>query len=141
MNGNLAILWPMIVQAFLTLAVYGVLAVRRGAARSDEAQMAAWRASGTEPARGAVAARNIANQFELPVLFYAVCLALYVVNGASWLAVLLAWIFAGSRILHAAIHLGPNRVSQRMPVWLVGYAAVAALWLILSVHILGVGGV
>jgi hypothetical protein len=141
MTGNIAILWPMIAQAFLTLGVYGVLAMRRRRLVGDKAALAVWRSSGTEPEPSAAAARNVANQFELPVLFYVVCLALYVVNGASWLAVLVAWVFVVSRVLHAAIHMGSNRIGQRMPVWLVGFVAVAILWLILAVHILGVGAV
>lgn len=139
MNGNLAIFWPMIAQGFLTLGVYGVLAMRRKKLVGDKAALAAWRSSGTEPEPSAAAARNVANQFELPVLFYAVCLALYVVNGASWLAVLVAWVFVASRVAHAVIHLGSNRIAQRMPAWLVGFVAVAVLWLILAVHILGIG--
>lgn len=141
MTGNIAILWPMIAQAFLTIGAYGVLAVRRRAILGDEAALGSWRSSGNEPGPSGIAARHIANQFELPVLFYAVCLALYVVNGASWLAVLIAWIFVASRLLHAAIHLGSNRVRQRMPVWLVGFVAVALLWLILAIHIAGIGGI
>ncbi|KQT44538.1 hypothetical protein ASG43_14500 [Aureimonas sp. Leaf454] len=138
MTGNLAILWPMIVQAFLTLGVYGVLAMRRKALVGDKAALAAWRSTGIEPEPSNAAAKSVANQFELPVLFYVVCLGLYIVNGASWLAVIVAWIFAASRFAHAVIHLGSNRIRQRMPAWLVGYLAVLVLWLIFAIHILGV---
>jgi hypothetical protein len=135
--GNLAIFWPAVAQAFLTLGVYFVLLGRRRAAIRSGAGMDTFRVSGAEPDGSAAASRNVANQFELPVLFYAVCLALYVTNGASWLAVALAWIFVVSRLVHAAVHLGPNDVSRRFAAFVVGFAAVALLWLVFALHLLG----
>ncbi|GGD35222.1 MAPEG family protein [Aureimonas glaciei] len=142
MNGNIAIFWPMIVQGFLTLLVYVFVVTRRGAAvKAGEARRDAFRIPAGEPATSAAAVRNLANQFELPVLFYVVCLALYITNGASWLAVVVAWIFAVSRLVHAAIHLGPNTIALRMPAFAVGVAAVAVLWIILAVHVANIGAV
>lgn len=142
MNGNIAIFWPMIVQAFLTFVVYAFVLTRRGAAvRAGETGREFFRVPANEPATSATAVRSLSNQFELPVLFYVVCLALYVTNGASWIAVVVAWIFALSRLVHAAIHLGPNKVSMRMPAFVVGATAVAVLWIILAIHVANVGAV
>jgi len=142
MQGNIAIFWPMIVQAFLTLAIYVVMFSRRKAAvRSGEARMTDFRVPSAEPDRSATAVRAVANQYELPVLFYVVCLSLYVTNGAHWLAVILAWIFAVSRILHAVVHLGSNDLRLRMPTFVAGFIAVVLLWLILAFHVFNVVGV
>ncbi len=138
MIGNLAILWPVVVQAALTLAIYPVLLRRRIAAVRGGAAIECFRVTGNEPEGSATAVRNLANQFELPVLFYAVCLALYVTNGANWLAVALAWVFAASRVAHAAVHLRTNRLRPRMRLFLVGYAAVALMWLLFALHLAGI---
>jgi hypothetical protein len=142
MQGNIAIFWPMIVQAFLTLAVYVVMFLRRQAAvRAGEARARDFRLPGSEPERSATAVRNLANQYELPVLFFVVCLSLYVTNGAHWLAVILAWVFVVTRILHAAVHLGSNDLRLRAPAFAAGLLAVALLWLILAFHVFNVAGV
>ena len=137
MIGNLAIFWPMIAQGFLTLGVYGVLLARRSRAVRGGAGMETFRLAGAEPEASSSASRNVANQFELPVLFYAATLALYVTNGASWLAVAISWLFVVSRLVHAAVHLGPNRVSQRFAAFAVGFAAVTLLWVLFALHLLG----
>ena len=142
MNGNIAIFWPMIVQAFLTLLVYVFVIIRRrSAVRAGAAKVGNFRIPASEPETSASAVRNLSNQFELPVLFYVVCLGLYVTNGATWLAVLLAWVFAVSRLVHAAIHLGPNKVAWRMPAFAIGVAVVAVLWIILAMHVANIGAV
>ena len=141
MNGNIAIFWPMIVQAFLTIAVYFMLFFRRKSAVSaGEASLGDFRKPGTEPDRSSAVVKNLANQFELPVLFYAVCLSLYVTNGANWLAVIIAWVFAVSRIIHAAVHLGGNDLRLRAPAFAAGLVAVLLLWIMLAFHVFNVVG-
>ncbi|WP_102959652.1 MAPEG family protein [Mangrovicella endophytica] len=142
MQGNIAIFWPMIVQAALTLCVYPLLTIRRRrVAARGEARFEDIANGHPEPEESRVVSRNIANQYELPVLFFVVCLSLYVTNGASWLAVVLAWIFALSRIVHAVIHLGPNVVIHRGLAFIIGFIVVAVLWIMLALHVLNVGAV
>lgn len=142
MTGNIAIFWPMIVQAALTLAIYPILLMRRrSVAARGEARFEIMANGGVEPERSNVVARNLRNQYELPVLFFAVCLALYITNGANWLAVVIAWIFAISRVVHAAIHLGPNTLPLRGAAFGVGAFCVPALWIMLAIHILDIGAV
>lgn len=126
MTGNIAIFWPMIVQAALTFAVYLVLVSRRRGTVG---------AAGAGPGKADLAKANLANQFELPVLFQVVCLALYVTNGASWYGVLIAWAFAVSRLAHAFVHLGRNDLKQRGLAFGVGLVAAVLLWLILALHV------
>ncbi|MCQ8782862.1 MAPEG family protein [Mangrovibrevibacter kandeliae] len=136
MPGNPAIFWPMILQAFLTLAVYAVLFVRRRGAARAGGDFEVMANGGAEPAGCRLASRNLANQYELPVLFYAACLALHATNGASWLAVALAWVFALTRLVHAAIHLTVNHVPARGAAFIVGYVCVGLLWCLLALHLL-----
>ena len=136
MTGNVAIFWPLMLQVVLTLAIYPVLMTRRqGAARAAGIVFDRLANGLDESERSRIAGRHLANQYELPVLFYVACLALYATNGASWLAVALAWVFVLSRIVHAAIHLGPNIVPLRGAAFAVGMLTVFALFIMLAVHV------
>ena len=73
-------------------------------------------------------ANNYQNQFEVPVLFYAV-LGLIVATGlADWVAVVLSWVFVASRVLHSIIHTGRNVVMLRFQTFLFGFVTVILLW-------------
>ncbi len=136
MSESTAIFWPMIAHAVLIFAVYPVLFNRRKAAVKERAaRVEDFRVPVREPEKSASAARNLSHQYELPVLFYVVCLALFVTGGAGWLAVSLAWLFALSRLAHAYIHLGSNQLNQRIPAFAAGLILVGLLWLTLAVHL------
>ena len=71
---------------------------------------------------------NYDNQFQLPVLFYAILPLLLMLVKVDWLQVALAWVFVLSRIVHSLVHTGGNEVMKRGQVFLVGYAALALMW-------------
>lgn len=77
---------------------------------------------------------NLKNLFELPVLFYGVCLALYVTEQVDGLHVAAAWVFAVFRILHSVVHCTFNHVLVRFGLYLV---ASLALWLMVIRGALG----
>lgn len=132
-----AIFWPMIVQTGLIFIIYLISSVRRlNAVRTGAARAGDYKLPFTEPVPSATAIRNLANQFELPVLFYVVCLSLYVLNGATLVAVVLAWVFVVSRILHAAVHVTSNDLSLRRPLFIVGFIVNALLWVWLVIWLL-----
>jgi hypothetical protein len=80
-------------------------------------------------------AYNLKNLFELPVLFYALCLYFYVTATASGVDVFAAWLFLLFRIIHSAIHCTANIVMARF----VAYSAAAlSLWFMLGRAVLGV---
>lgn len=81
------------------------------------------------------AARNLSNQFELPVLFYAACISLYVTGGAGTAAVVLAWVFVLARIIHAYVHVTSNRILIRRRLFIVSLVINLGQWLLLAVHI------
>ncbi len=66
-----------------------------------------------EPDSTAIFTRALANQFELPVLFYVVILTGMIVGISSWITVALAFIFVLSRVVHAREIIGENRVLKR----------------------------
>lgn len=136
MPASTAIFWPVMVQILLTLCVYILMAKRRfGAVRAGTAKAHDYRIPTIEPAPSATVARNLINQFELPVLFYVICIALYVTGGAGIVSIVFAWIFVVSRLLHAYVHVTSNRLMLRQRLFSIGVIATIALWLLLAVHI------
>jgi len=59
---------------------------------------------------------NFENLFEMPVLFYALSLYLFVTGQVDGAYVAAGWIFAGFRALHSAVHCTFNHVLTRF--WL-----------------------
>jgi len=65
-------------------------------------------------------ANNLKNLFELPVVFYALCLYLYVSGNVDSVYVAAAWAFFGLRAVHSAIHCTINRVMARFLAYMAG---------------------
>lgn len=133
-----AIFWPMIFHALLVFCVYALISTRRKqAVKAGSAKVSQFRENQVEPPESLFARNNLANQFELPVLFHVVCLALYVTNGAGVVPLVLAWVFTLSRYAHAYVHVTSNRIRHRQPLFLTGFISVGILWLWLALHLLG----
>ncbi|MDO8332178.1 MAG: MAPEG family protein [Fluviicoccus sp.] len=71
---------------------------------------------------------NFNNLLQMPVLFYAVCLAATQIRADSLAMTGLAWGYVLLRVLHSAIQLGENRVMRRFPVWMASNILLFALW-------------
>ena len=118
---QVAILYPVFVQVLLVVIVGVSLAAARARAvktmdrQRGNPDLAMGRAQWPDDA--IKRANNYRNQFEAPVLFYAVVAFALITKGADTLMIVLAWIFVLSRIVHAAIHIGPNKVRWRSPAW------------------------
>lgn len=87
------------------------------------------RAAAILPDRVAAPADNLRNLFELPVLFYALCLYLYLSSSVDAGHVIAAWLFVAFRILHSYVHCTSNRVMLRFQLYV---AASLALWFMLA---------
>lgn len=62
------------------------------------------------PKKTAQAGANFINQFEVPVMFYALCISLTIMGDESRLAIIAAWIFVIARILHASVQLTNDKI-------------------------------
>jgi hypothetical protein len=119
------ILFPVFVQVLLTLVVLGSLATARARAIGsmdrgrDNPDLPLGRTNWPEDASKRAA--NYRNQFELPVLFYAVVAFALITKGADLFQIVLAWLFVLTRVVHAAIHVGPNVIRWRTPTFALGY--------------------
>lgn len=133
------ILEPMLGMMVLTAVVWFVLYARR---------IPAMRKVGvptqeyTTPDKGAALlpeavsypSNNFKNLFELPVLFYGLCLYLFVTQSAATADIFAAWLFFGFRVLHSAIHCTVNVVIARFAAY---FLAALALWFMLGRAVLG----
>ncbi|TGQ73212.1 hypothetical protein EN829_012345 [Mesorhizobium sp. M00.F.Ca.ET.186.01.1.1] len=133
-----AIFWPVLAHVLLIYIVYGVMSRRRYfAVKSGEAKAGQYKVRSTEPASSITVANNLINQFELPVLFYVLCLALHQTNGVNYLTLALMWVFVASRYVHAWIHLTSNRLMLRRRAFFVGAVVLALAWIWFALHLLG----
>lgn len=87
------------------------------------------------PPRAVAASNNFQNLFELPVLFYAVVLALYVLRQADHVHVACAYGFLVFRVLHSLIHCTYNHILQRFAAYAV---ASVFLWIMVVRLVLGI---
>lgn len=113
---------PALMQVLLTLIVFIMLNAAKSKAlklgQVDEERRAlhtdAW------PEYVLKISNNIGNQFETPVLFYALSFILWALNAVDSFAMILAWGYVIIRILHAYIHIGSNYVPLRRRVFTIG---------------------
>lgn len=72
-------------------------------------------------------ADNYANLFESPVLFYGVCMGLYVTHTVSMSAIVLAWAYVLIRFAHSFVQCGSNHVMTRFKLFAASLLVLAAL--------------
>jgi hypothetical protein len=121
--GGLA-LWTMFV-----LVLTGFRRLRAGRAGRVTPETFRFGEAPDAPADVKVANRNLINLLELPLLFYVACLSFYVTHQVRPGVVGLAWAYVALRLLHSFIHLGPNRLRQRMIAFALSNAILVTLWI------------
>lgn len=138
MGDRALILWPMIAQVALTLAVsirmYLVRIAEMRARRIAPDSIATSRAA-AERLQDTAAADNYRNLFELPVLFYAICLALFATDFVTPAQLALAWVFVLLRVAHSLIQVTYNRVMHRFTVFVLGMACVFVMWVLFAAQL------
>ncbi len=79
--------------------------------------------------------RNLNNLFEVPVLFYVVCLLTIVLNIAAPLLLTLAWLFVVFRVVHTAIHITYNHPLHRFIPFALSLVCVVSMWGVVVIHV------
>jgi hypothetical protein len=125
-----AIFGPFFATMLLTLAVWVYMYVRRirflSANQIDPRDLEEpGKLAAITPAAVANPADNFKNLFEMPVLFYALALYLFATSQVDATYVGAAWVFAGFRYLHSAVHCTFNRIMVRFYLYLI---SSLALW-------------
>ena len=79
------------------------------------------------PAKVQWKAHNYNHLLEQPLLFYAVCLLLMLLNVEGRVAVLLAWTYVGLRIAHSLLQVTVNVVKFRFALFFIASLALIGL--------------
>ena len=134
---NEMILEPMVAMLVLTAVVWFFMFARRLTAMQRLGKPAQTYATPDTisllPEEVNYAAYNFKNLFELPVLFYAVCLYLYVTASVDQFYLVCAYLFLVFRALHSIIQCTINNVRLRFAAYAV--ASLALLAMILRVAV------
>jgi len=83
------------------------------------------------------AADNFRNLFEVPVLFYLLCVAIALNGGSTPGFVAAAWVYVALRALHSLIHVTYNRVVHRFLVYVASTLLLFGLWIVFLARIAG----
>lgn len=84
--------------------------------------------SGRVPGEVSLPNRNYMNLLEAPLLFYVVCIALFVLQTVNTLALVLAWTYVGSRVIHSLVHVTYNNVYHRLTIFVISNIILLVLW-------------
>lgn len=79
---------------------------------------------------------NLRNQFESPMLFYVLCFMAIVLGAVDVSVFGTACVYVASRYGHAIIHVTSNNVKLRLPLFLVGIAAIIGLIALVAMALL-----
>ena len=128
-----AILGPVYAMFFVTFAVWVYMYVRRiGLLRSlqiDPKELTPARLAEVSPPEVSNPSDNLKNLFEIPVIFYALALVLFVTGQVDAVYVGAAWMFAVFRALHSAVHCTVNIIMVRFNLYL---ASSLAVWFMVA---------
>jgi hypothetical protein len=82
-------------------------------------------------------ADNFRNLFEVPLLFYVFCLALYATHLQDARVLAGCWMFVALRAAHSTIHCTYNNVIHRFYVYALSTMLLFALWGWLGIELVG----
>ena len=123
-----SILWPALAHVGLVFVLYAWLTVARTlAVQRGETEYACFVRGQDEPLHVARITRNLSNQFELPVLFYAFVVLLIALGRVTWIDVAAAWVFFGGRVIHTLVQTLTDDVVLRGRMFVINFLAVAVL--------------
>ena len=129
----LGILWPTIVLVALVTIVWWTMFLQRAALMKRNPPGADDFSSGEAAMRYfapvEMAANNLRNLFEMPVLYFALIPLLLITHNANHIQVILAWVYVVLRIVHSFIHIGPKKVPVRAMIYIASCAVLMAMWI------------
>lgn len=134
-----AILYPILAHILLVFSLFSLLTLRRTKAAKEKAvdlkEIAvnnnAW------PDYALLASNNIINQFEAPVIFYALCIITYITETTTTLGVILASVYMALRYAHAYVHVTSNHVPHRQMIFTISMFVLMAIFILTTVQITG----
>ncbi|NJM48470.1 MAG: hypothetical protein HC860_21745 [Alkalinema sp. RU_4_3] len=135
---NIAILYPVFALALWTSLVQVQIPIARfrsASKREVTAEDFTYGESSSVPKPVSIPNRNYMNLLEMPVLFYVVCLLIYVTDSTSQTIVTIAWVYVALRVLHSIIHLSYNHVIHRLIAFAASNLILIALWVLAALKV------
>ncbi len=128
-----AILYPMFALAFWTFGILILIPIARfKAVFAKQADANDFKFGETDnlPDYVKLPNRNYMNLLELPLLFYVVCLIIYVTQSVNSTNIAIAWAYFALRVIHSIIHLNGNNVRLRLVAFAISNFVLIALWVL-----------
>jgi hypothetical protein len=129
---------PFVATMVLTLVVWLYMYGRRlpfiFSSGLDSKQMTPLELARRSPPGVSNPSDNLKNLFELPTIFYAVVLYLYVTQQVDEAYVTAAWVFFAFRVLHSVVHCTFNFIPLRFLLYAV---SAGALWFMVGRAFIG----
>ncbi len=130
MNSATLLLLPIMAQMLMTfllvvwLGYAKVQSLKSGKVTLDKVSLSsdAW------PDNVKKISNNFNNQFQLPVLFYILCILVLLRGQSDMTIVILAWTFVLFRLAHSFIHTGSNNVHWRFNAYLGCLVTLFIMW-------------
>ena len=133
-----SILWPVAAHLALVQVLFAMVSLRRWqAVRAGEIEYVDLAPAGGEPERSRRWARNLDNQFQVPLLFYALVALIYATDTVEPWQTMLAWVFVAGRVAHTVVQVSGDDVALRGRVFAVNYVAVSLMWLLFLARMAG----
>jgi hypothetical protein len=132
------VLLPVFVQIGLTFALLlSMVSVRARALKGREVSLKDIALGEPNwPTRATQIGNCFKNQFELPLLFYALIALAFPIRHADLVIVMLSWVFVVTRFAHAGIFVSSNNVQRRSLAWFAGVLVLFAMWVYFALKIL-----
>jgi hypothetical protein len=133
-----SVLLPVFVLIGLTFALLlGMAGARRNALVSKETKIRDIALGQSNwPVRATQIGNCYRNQFELPVLFYALIAIALPIRHADLVIVILSWVFVVTRLIHAGVFVTSNDLNQRSLAWFAGVLVLFIMWVYFALKIL-----
>jgi hypothetical protein len=123
-----ALLFPLLAHVALILFLFAWLTVaRKRAVDSGETQWSGFVLGREEPLHVARITRNLANQFELPVLFYVAVLVIMMADAITVFDLAASWLFVAGRVIHTCVQTTTDNVKLRGQVFMINFIGVLGL--------------
>jgi hypothetical protein len=127
---------PMAALAALTFVILGFIpqrrfrAVAQGLVGPNDFALGE---SKRVPGDVAIPNRNYMNLLEAPLLFYVAGLMYYVAGRLDHIALVVAWLYVGLRVVHSFVHMTSNNIRQRLAVFGLSNFVLMAFWILFFV--------
>jgi hypothetical protein len=136
-----AIFLPFFSMILLTLVVWVYMYARRipfiRKSRLRPEQLTPIELARISPPVVANPSDNLKNLFEIPTLFYALVLYLYVTQQVDAVYLVASWVFVAFRAFHSAVHCTINIIILRFSLYVVSTLALGFMAIRAALHALG----